>query len=366
MMNKEKKIAFLLPSNVAGGAERVMTSLANYISNNSSYNVCFIFFDKKNEFYSLNKEIEIINLGLDLKKINKTKKYLMFFTYIKKLKSCLKMVNPNIVVSFLFITNIIGVLCCKNLNIPIILAERNDPKHYSKKQKIIMKFMYRMSDGFVCQSKEISEYMVNKFKVKNSIIIPNPINGIQVGSYVENKNKKIISVGRLVKQKNHKLLIQAFSKIANDFPEYKLYIYGDGELRNDLNELIKFKGMENRIFLPGVIKDTIKINNDAQLFILSSDFEGFPNVLLEAMANGIPVIASNVFSGTVKMLIEDNKNGYLFEPGNENELTQVIEKALINTSKLNEFARINLDIPEKFSINNIANIWINYIEIFIN
>lgn len=119
--------------------------------------------------------------------------------------------------------------------------------------------------------------------------------------------------------------------------------------------------MNGKIILCGIQKEVIKTNRDAQLFILPSYFEGYPNTLVEAMANGIPVIASDVNSGTVAELIKNEENGYIFGVDNQEMLEMYIRKALSDINRINDFAKKNLYIKESLSINNIVNKWDCYI-----
>lgn len=354
-----KKIFFLLPSNVAGGAERVMISLANEMAKFNDISI--IFLDSDSEFYEISESIKKIHLNCFNKSHSKIKKVIDIYRCNKKFNKYLEMIEPDVVISFLFITNMVCILSCKKKGIPIIISERNDPLYYGTKQKKIMKILYKYANGCVCQSKKVEKYMEEYYNINNAIVIENPISDIQFGEYIENKTNKIIAVGRLVKQKNHRLLINAFSNISEDYPNYSLYIYGEGNLRTELEQLIDAKKMNGKIILCGIQKEVIKTNRDAQLFILPSYFEGYPNTLVEAMANGIPVIASDVNSGTVAELIKNEENGYIFGVDNQEMLEMYIRKALSDINRINDFAKKNLYIKESLSINNIVNKWDCYI-----
>lgn len=358
------RVAFLTPSNIAGGAERVLSILANAFSDRG-IETYFICFDEDSKFYNLNSNIFEIYLGINSKSKRGVLKYALFYQYYRRIKEKLVSIKPDIVISFLFLTNTVGIACCKKLGIPIILSERNDPTRYSLKQKILMKIFYDKADGFVCQSKIVKNFMEKVYGIKNAVVIANPITNEQIGEPCLAKQKKIISVGRLIEQKNHTVLIKAFSKVSDMFPKYKLYIYGEGELRNKLNSLIKETGLEEKVFLPGVGKEILKNNNDAQLFILPSNYEGFPNVLIEAMCNGIPSIASDVKSGTVREIINE-KNGFTFPPGDVNALANLIMISLKNLEILNSMGSNGLKLIEEYSVDRIIDKWIKYINFIIS
>lgn len=360
------KTVFLIPSNVAGGAERVMTTLANKFADNKN-ETWLIQFDINTNFYDINDNVNKISLNVETGNIKGLKKWLYFPMYYKRLKVHLKKINPDVVISFLFLTNIVGVFCCKKLHIPIILSERNDPREYGNKQKKVMKYVYPKSNGFVCQSNVVKEYIEEEYGIENSVVIENPLNENQVGKINDKKDNQIISVGRLIPQKNFGLLIDAFEEVTSDMPEFKLTIYGEGFLREELENKIKKLGLNKKVSLPGNKKDVIKINNKAKIFVLSSDFEGYPNVLAEAMANGLVCIASDVPSGTTRQIIKHGVNGFLYKVNDKEALSElllnVMKMADEDCKKITEEA---VKIYEKTNIDIIYEIWTNYILYVLN
>lgn len=361
---KLKRICFLIPNNVAGGAERVMTSLANEISKRGIQSF-FMTFDSNSSFYPLDKSVNVVRLNEGTDEYSKVgKKIRLPFIEIKryyKMKKALKRISPDCVVSFMFMANVIGWLCCRKLHIPIILSERNDPSKYSSFKRKVMKYVYSRVNGFVCQSSKMKKYAEETYLLNNVIVIPNPISENQVTNYSGNKTKKIISMGRLIPQKNHLMLIEAFSKLPDKFNDYSLHIYGDGPLKKDLQKAIDELSLNKRVFLKGIEKDAIKKNADATLFVLSSNFEGFPNVLVEAMANGILSISSDFPSGSARDIIENKKNGFLFEVGNDNQLLELMTYCLDNYQNLKDVELNAKKIYNKIKLSHITDKWINYI-----
>lgn len=354
------KVVFLIPSNVAGGAERVLTSLANQFAN-AKHDIWLIQFDSESDFYSLDESVHIVCFGIDAGTRKGLKKWMLFPEYYLSLKRVLRQVNPDAVVSFLFLTNVVGLLCCKKLKIPIVLSERNDPNEYGSKQKTVMKLLYPHADGFVCQSEIIKEYIHEWYGIGNATVIANPLNRSQVGLIKKEKRNAIIAVGRLIPQKNFALLVDSFAEVADEFPSYSLTIYGEGPLREDLESQIKEYGLEKRIKLPGTIKEAIKLNNDAKIFVLSSKFEGYPNVLAEAMANGLLCIASDVASGTARQLITHGENGFLFPVGDKDALVSLLRSVMSCQIDDYEIAKRATEIYGTTSIEQIADQWFEYL-----
>lgn len=359
------KVVFLIPNNVAGGAERVIISLANEFAK-KDIDSSLITFDSTSNFYSINEKVNYVRLNVGTEKYNKIIKYLLLpFIEIKryvKLKKEIKRINPDCVISFMFMTNIIGYFCCKKLNIPIVLSERNDPLRYSNIKRKIMKKVYSKINGLVCQSTKIKKWAETEYKLNNIIVIQNPLSSNQISEKDISKENKIISVGRLVPQKNHKYLIDTFAKLSNKYEDYKLYIYGEGPLKDELVNQIKKLNMEQKILLPGVQKEVIKNNKDAKLFVLPSEFEGYPNVLIEAMANGIVSISNNFPSGSAEDIIQNGKNGYLFELSKKDDLYNKMDYCLEHYDEIKYIEKEAKKIFNKTRIDSIVNMWIEYIK----
>jgi len=365
-----KKIIFITPYIVAGGSERVMTSLANEISN-MGYEVVFVTFDTASSFYPLSSKVKRIGMGLVTDGMSKSKKLIRLISLeikrYKMLKKILINENPDVVVSFLFMSNIISTLCCRQVGIPIILSERNDPARYSKMKSVIMKLVYAQANGFVSQSRFMQEYAEVEYKVKHIKTIPNPLADNQYTSQPYSKKKKIIlSVGRLIEQKNHEMTINAFAEVAEKFPEYSLVIYGEGPLRGKLEELITKKKLNNRVKLPGIKNEVIKENADCQLFIMSSSHEGYPNALVEALANGILSISTDFGTRSARDLIHNEENGFLIPVNDKDALVTLLNKILSAPESFNSIAASGRYIVNETNLSAIATQWIHFADNVIN
>ena len=360
-----KKIMILLPANVAGGAERVLVSLANAFAE-KGIKVYFLTFDSNSNFYHLNDNVNLIRLQTDTDGWSFKKKLLLgIFLESKRFLSIRKIMkkhHPDVVLSFMFMTNIIGIMASKSLKIPFVISERNDPSHYSIIKRLVMRFFYAKADGFICQSERMRKDSEKRYRIQNVEVIPNPLTKNQIGRYFKNKNKYIISVGRLIPQKNHELLIKAFAFIADLFPEYNLYIYGDGPLRGKLEELVSTENMSRRIFLPGIESNVMVKHSDASLFVMSSNFEGYPNALAEAMASGIPVICTDFDSGSARDLINNKKNGLLIPCNDFNFLVRALKYALTHEDKMREMSLEALSLYDNTNIDTVSNTWLEYFE----
>lgn len=341
-----------------GGAERVVANLANCLAN--EYEVLIYTPTDNNSFYYLDKKVRIEGAGYKVSKKKIIRPILLginvfklYFNFYKKMK----IEKPDVVISFLTETNIVALLQARR-KYKLIISERNDPYRYNALIQIIIKKLYKKADAFVCQSQTVKQY----FEFSNCIVIENPIDTSKLETvYKGERKKEIVAVGRLMPQKNFALLIEAFSKLKKEYSDYILKIYGEGILREELQKQIDNLNLNERVFLVGASQNVTRDYREASLFVMSSDYEGFPNALIEAMAMGLPVISTDFATGVAREFIQEN-NGILVPVGDVNALTKSIETLLANKAKRELMSENNIKMREKFSINIIENKWKKLIE----
>ena len=217
----------------------------------------------------------------------------------------------------------------------IIVSERNDPKNFQGKTitKVLSRWLMGQANGFVFQTNDASDFYRN-YKDK-SVIIPNPVAEVPiVQERIPNelRRKEIVTAGRLVPQKNYEMLIRAFAKVAEILLDYKLIIYGEGNLKEHLVHLSNELGVGSRVVFRGAVNDLHERIVDSELFILTSDFEGMPNALMEAMAMGLTCISTDCPCGGPKEIIKSGINGYLIPVQNVEKCAETIN-AVINNKK---------------------------------
>lgn len=344
-----------------GGAERVISNLANYFIKHN--NVSIVTTVKGEQYYELDKNINVYTLDGDY---NISNFLIKNIKRIRNLKRIIKEIKPDIVVSFLPEPSYrLLFLKIFNRKLKVIVSVRNDPKieYKSKINKLLMNFLYPKADGFVFQTSEAKNYFSKKIKNK-SIIIPNPVNEkFLCKLFLGERKKTIVTVGRLEQQKNHALLIDSFSKIANKYKDYKLIIYGEGSLRAKLEDQIKKLKLKNRVILAGQVDEINKIIYKSGMFVLSSDYEGMPNCLLEAMALGIPSISTDCPCGGPREIIDNDINGILVPINDSIEMAKAIEKIISNNDlSLNYSRESNKKISSNFNPKIINDKWEDYIK----
>ena len=349
---KSKNILFLISSIGGGGAERVACRLVSEFSKNN--NVYLMYFNRKENTYHVSskvnlipffqEEISTIGKWSDIQDSN-----LIRILEIEKIK---RRYNINITISFLYLPNILNISSAGD-GIKI-LSERNDPEGKGEEYYKDMIDAYEKADKVVFQT----NYTKNKFSAnvkKKSVIIPNPICVTCFADKIP--KKKIVAVGRLVPQKNHELLIKAFGIFHKLNSEYVLNIYGIGPLLEELQSLVKELNLIDSVYFNGFCGDVHEKIKDAEQFVLSSDFEGMPNALMEAMMMGLPCISTNC-SG-VPEIIEDEKNGILIEKGDISGLARAMLRLSEDKVLREKIRRNGMRKSEEWKLEKIIKKWEN-------
>lgn len=348
-----KRIAFVIGGMTRGGAERVISILANeYAKNGWQADIVMLLTDKVD--YDIDKRISIIDL------VGKSRKNIIsIIGWLKSFRHYVKKAEPDVIVSFVARINIITLLSTLGLRSRIVVSERNDPTLDGRSKLVdwCTKILYKRADRVVFQTNRARDYFASSIK-KNSVIIPNPICVEQEVS--GNSKHKIVSVGRLAPQKNQKMLIDAFYAVRKLHPEYSLWIYGEGELRNELEDHIRKLGLKDSVFLPGNMKH-IHVNiADADMFVLSSNYEGLSNALLEAMMMGLPCISTNC-AGSDEY-IKDGLSGLLVPVGDTTEMATAILKLIEDRDLRERIIDNSAQSVDNCRVEKVMQSWQNTIE----
>lgn len=350
------KICFYINSIGYGGAERVITNLAKQFAL-AGYEIVFITSLSLDNEYALPPETKRFILKTE-------KKWFIAknFSYVKQIRNILKQEKPDYIISFMAEPNFRIILASRFLHIRTIVSVRNDPsKEYPNfLYRFLAKFLYRFAHGIVFQTQQAREWFPRCIQ-KRSAIIFNQVGEQFYQDYPVSKKEGIVTVGRLTKQKNHALLIEAFSLIHHKV-EDNLYIYGDGALKSALEELITEKKLQKRVFLMGT-NDHIETEiASKKLFVLPSDYEGMPNCLMEAMAMGVACISTNCSCGGPKELLGDIESIALCPINSAEKLADLMLVALVDNNRLIELSNYGKNKAEDFRTEVIFKKWRSYIE----
>lgn len=286
-----------------------------------------------------------------------------FIFHLMAVRKVIRTEKPECVISFLLDANILNMLACIGTKAKSIVCERNDPfkPHYHIMK--IAKPFFRLADGAVYQLPKVAEFYKN-IKAPTAII-PNPVlckADVQIKSFNERDNV-IVTLGRLdLFQKRHDVLVNAFAAFSQKHPEYKLVIYGDGPDENRIRDLILKLGLNDKVILAGVTSNPQDSIKNAKFFVLSSDFEGIPNALIEAMSIGLPCISTDCRPGGASLLIKNNINGIIVPPHDEKSLADQMRCLAENAEKAETLGNNARQIVNDFAEDEIALQWCNYIK----
>jgi glycosyltransferase involved in cell wall biosynthesis len=338
-MRKNRTILFYINSLVYGGAERVISQLANHFADNGYQSILLTSFVTENE-YKLNNKVQRISIEQEQIIQSRLKRNI---SRIKAIRKICKEKKPSVIVSFMAEPNFRAVCATMGLKTKVIVSVRNDPAYeYGGIFKYVGKYILPLADGCVFQTRDEQRWFPQMLQRKSAIIF-NEVNQ----QFFEEKwvgGDSIVTLGRLTQQKNQSLLIRAFSMIADEFPQITLEIYGEGNLKEELQNEIDNLKCRDRISLRGMTKEPVKVLKNSAMFVLPSNFEGMPNALLEAMSVGVPCISTDCPAGGSKMIIRDGENGLLTPVNDEKSLAYNMKKILEDKSyakQLAENARID-------------------------
>jgi len=339
------KLAFVISNLNKGGAERVVSLLSQELS--KQHEVYIILFDNSIAYEYSGKIIDI-NCKSVKGRIGKIFNVLKRRTRLKKIFAKKRFDK---IFAFMESAYLPAILT----GYPIIASVRNNTKVYSK---YVTKYILPNAEKIVAVSKDI-EKQLNIFGMKNTQTIQNPIvidDKYKIKEDLTQFKPFILAVGRLHDQKNFNLLIESFkkSKFQN---ELKLLIVGEGKKREDIEILILENKLENKVFLLGQ-KDNVKdYYLQCEMFVLSSKYEGFPNVLVEALSNSCASISVDCPTGPSE-IIENNENGLLLSNGNINEMIKSIDKLYSDEKMKDKFRKNGKKSISHLNIEKIVKQWL--------
>ncbi len=351
------KICFLTISMRAGGAERVMSILANEFVH-QGHEVSFLNTDGEHIMaYSMDSSVEVEYVEpISLRSAVKFRKC------CRSIKTRIQEIQPDVIIAF-FYSTILPWLMLRT-KVPLIFSERNDPKanNTGNLDRILRSLSMSKAEGIVFQTKKVQSYY-GESVVRKSTVIMNPFDaGKLPQTRSEQRRKEVVAVGRLMPQKNYPLLLEAFSIVNKKHPDYCLKIYGGGPLKESLTELAALLGISDSVHFMGVSEDVLNEIKDSSVYVLSSEFEGIPNALLEAMALGLPCISTNYRPEAVNELIQDRVNGIIVPRGNAQAMAAAINGLIENEELARTMGKNAAAILDRIRCEKIAQEWIAFIQ----
>jgi glycosyltransferase involved in cell wall biosynthesis len=363
---KQKNIVVFIPSIEEGGVEKNLFLITNFLIK-KKINIFLITANRESR-KKFNKKITLITpANKNSSNFSRYKKY--FYCLLLLLKFLIK--NNYTVLSFQ--ANIYAILIAKILNKKIIIRSNSSPSGWSQNlvKKIIYKILFKLADKIIVNSKDFANQMHELFQIKCDVIY-NPLNKIEI--LIKSKEKfnnnffyknkyffKIVSVGRFVDQKDHLTLLKAFKIIYKQI-NAKLILVGQGIKKKEYFKFITSNNLEDHVLILEFNNNPYKIINNSDLFVLSSKYEGLPNVLLETMTLKKFIISTNCATGPREILM-NGKFGFLFKVGDYRNLSNLILKYYYNQKKLNYKIQKGYKSLSRFDFNKNCQ---KYLKLFNN
>ena len=365
------KLFILIPSLEKGGIERSMSRLSKGLLDRG-WDVSVISEKPSKESISyFDERVKLLSLGSSFINQNSNIIFSIFknILYYFKVKKYIKKYSPDVLLAVKNIPVSIFLKIILKNKFKLIIREAVNPKYSSITQRSLLsrifvnnlkKLLYPKADNIIAISEGVKQSLVKNFNLDSSKIqtIYNPSADEKILSLAKedidrdliSNRPLIVSIGRLTKQKDHITLLKAFNKIHSNI-DCNLYIIGEGSERRNLEKFIKNNNIDNKVKLLGYQNNPWKFLSKSNLFVLSSIWEGFGNVIVESMLIGIPVISSDCPSGP-REILNNGKSGKLFQVGDYNHLANIIEEIISSdNSELINYAKLR---SKDFTIEKIT------------
>jgi glycosyltransferase involved in cell wall biosynthesis len=336
----------------AGGMERVMSELVNFFSNYDNVEIHLILLSKKNHFYTINSSVKIhepefISTGI-----------YGFLKLIYFLRKTVNAINPYSVLSFGEMYNSFVIFSLFGLTNKIFVSDRSQPnKDWGFFHNNLRIILYKFTDGIIAQTEIAKKIMLSRIQHKNIKVLGNPFH-IKTFNSTNPRRNIILTVGRMIKSKQHSHLIQIFSSLPKN--DWELHFVGDGPESDNLKMMVKELDISSKVYFHGNQKNVKEYYKVAKIFAFTSNSEGFPNVIGEAMSNGVVPICYNFIAGSTD-LVSNNLNGIVVELDNQSSFQKGLLKLMINENILNAYSIEALKSMQEFDIQTIGNKYLNFI-----
>lgn len=358
-----KKIVFHLNTLAQGGAERVVSTLANRLVDKFDVYIATMWYSE-NE-YELDPRVKRVSVGLTDKQ-EKEGRLSKAYHRMHNLYDFVKKEKPDVIISFEKKANYRALLAAAKRKVPVIVSVRTNPYlHYvSFTDRFLIPLLFNRAQGAVFQTNGAKEFFSAKLQERSKVIL-NPINNKYLNLPQPSARKKeVVQSGRIVDFKNQYMLIEAFVSVHQRHPDYVLKLYGEDSKDgtwNRLEKCIEEHDAKEYVFLMGGSNQLEKDIHDAAVYAFSSDWEGLPNALMEAMAMGLPVVATDCPSGGPATLIQNEVNGLLIPIKDKEKMAEGINRLIEDRELAERLGENAKEIAKIANVDKVCTQWEEYI-----
>jgi GalNAc-alpha-(1->4)-GalNAc-alpha-(1->3)-diNAcBac-PP-undecaprenol alpha-1,4-N-acetyl-D-galactosaminyltransferase len=361
-----RKICIVISQLGGGGAERVVASMANYWAGKGwDISIASLADDTQPPAYELNPRIGYTALGVAHRETNSVWNP-MNFLRLWRLRKAIAETSPDVVISHIDKVNIAVLIATIGLRIPIVVTEHIDPLvcPLDKVWHTLRRLTYPLAERIVVLTQRSVECFPERMRgrvevIPNAVVlrIPNRVEQMERGF----TGHTIVGMGRLCPQKGFDLLLQAFSLVEDRHPQWTVTIIGEGPDRAELEALRDELGLTGRVSFPGWMDQPHAFLMEADLFVMPSRFEGFPLALCEAMACGLPVIASDCRTGP-REIVQDDTSGVLVPPEDVDALARAMDRLMSNETEREKLGTSAAKVRESLSLEAVMGMWENLLD----
>lgn len=353
------RILTVIYSMGCGGAERVMATLVNAWADRG-HEVSLLTLRLEPSFYPLSPQVKYQPLGVAQASRSIADRWRNNVHRVRALRQQIRLSQPDVVVSFLDATNVVTLLTTRGLRVPVIVCEHNDPAYAacSRYWKVLRILTYPLASAVTVLTDNVLDQMRWLLR-KRGLVMPNPI-VLPIDCKDATPQRKagnhLVAIGRLVPAKGFDYLLEAFRKLAPIHADWTLTILGEGPLRPALTEQIARLGLSGRVELRGRVEDPFRWLRAADLFVMSSRYEGFPCALGEALACGVAAVSFDCPSGP-RAIIRDGVDGVLVSPGNVDALASALSRLMGDDVVRRRLSSRAPEVLTRFSLERILQRW---------
>lgn len=360
-----KRIVLVIGGLGGGGAERVLVDFANYLISVGRDVALLTIMSGGEEVYELDGRVTRLRVDIRRDSKNLAEAAIREVRGLRQVRSIILRFRPDVVVSFIDLVNVRSVAALMLSSVPVVVSERTHPGHANlgRLWSFLRRLSYLKAAAVVVQTRDGADWIRTNIGGKRLHVIPNAVRltAFDPVKFDMTQPKSIVGLGRLSREKGFDMLIRAFALSGVAAMGWRLVIAGDGPARAELEALAEDMGLASQISLPGYVKDAAALLRGAEIFALSSRFEGFPNALIEAMQLGRPVVSFDCPSGP-RDLVVDGDNGILLPPQDVGALAEAIRSLAADPATRARLGAAAMAVNERFSPQRVYGMWLDLID----